>query len=98
MGGGDRPAGHFRTHGARFDHDHLDAERGDFASHTKSGLPADAAAKVIDKAVTARKPRTRYTIGRDAALLTRLARILPDRTLDRVFAAALRPHFPKQSK
>src|SRR5262245_52852724 len=46
------------------------------ASFTKSGLPADAAAKVIAKAVTARKPRTRYTIGRDAALLTRLARIL----------------------
>ena len=69
-----------------------------WASHTMSGLPADAAAKVIAKAVTARKPRTRYTIGRDAALLTRLARILPDRTLDRVFAAALRPHFPKESK
>jgi NAD(P)-dependent dehydrogenase (short-subunit alcohol dehydrogenase family) len=68
------------------------------ASHTNSGLPVDAAAKVIAKAVTARKPRTRYTIGRDAALLTRLARILSDRTLDRVFAAALRPHFPKQSK
>jgi NAD(P)-dependent dehydrogenase (short-subunit alcohol dehydrogenase family) len=68
------------------------------ASHTKSGLPADAAAKVIAKAITARKPRTRYTVGRDAALLTRSARILPDRTLDRVIAAALRPHFPKESK
>jgi NAD(P)-dependent dehydrogenase (short-subunit alcohol dehydrogenase family) len=67
-------------------------------SSTKSGMPVDAAAKVIAKAVTARKPRTRYTIGRDAALLTRLARILPDRTLDRVFAAALRPHFPKEGK
>jgi len=32
MGGGDRPARHFRAHRARFDHDHLDAERGDFAS------------------------------------------------------------------
>jgi NAD(P)-dependent dehydrogenase (short-subunit alcohol dehydrogenase family) len=67
------------------------------ASFTESGLPADAAAKVIAKAVTARKPRTRYTIGRDAALLTLLARILPDRILDRVFAAALRPHFHKES-
>lgn len=66
------------------------------ASHTKSGLSVDAAAKVIAKAVTARKPRTRYSIGRDAALLTRLTRILPDRTLDRVLAAALRPHFPKE--
>jgi NAD(P)-dependent dehydrogenase (short-subunit alcohol dehydrogenase family) len=67
-------------------------------SSTKSGLPADAAAKVIAKAITARKPRTRYTVGRDAALITRLARLLPDRTLDRIVAAVLRPHFPKESK
>lgn len=69
------------------------------ASHTMSGsgLPADAAAKVIAKAITARKPRTRYTVGRDAALITRLARFLPDRTLDRAIAAALRPHFPRQN-
>jgi NAD(P)-dependent dehydrogenase (short-subunit alcohol dehydrogenase family) len=67
------------------------------AYHTKSGLPADAAAKVIAKAVTARKPRARYTVGREAALLT-LVRILPDRILDVLFAAALRPHFPKESK
>ncbi len=66
-------------------------------SSTKSGLPADAAAKVIARAVTARKPRTRYTIGRDAALITRLTRFLPDRTLDRVLAAALRPHFPTET-
>ncbi|HLG88954.1 MAG TPA: SDR family NAD(P)-dependent oxidoreductase [Alphaproteobacteria bacterium] len=64
---------------------------------TDSGLPADAAAKVIAKAVTARKPSTRYTVGRDAALLTLLARILPDRLLDRVFAAALRPYFPEET-
>ena len=64
------------------------------ASHTTSCLPAEAAAKVIAKAVTARKPRTRYTVGRDAALIP-LVRILPDRTLDRILAAALRPHFPK---
>jgi NAD(P)-dependent dehydrogenase (short-subunit alcohol dehydrogenase family) len=68
------------------------------ASHTDSGLPPDAAAKVITKAITARKPRTRYTVGRDAALITRLTRILPDRTLDRALAAALRTHFPKESK
>ena len=66
------------------------------ASHTESGLPADAAAKVIAKAITARKPRTRYTVGREAALIN-LVRFLPDRTLDRALAAALRPHFPKES-
>ncbi|MHA3022785.1 SDR family NAD(P)-dependent oxidoreductase [Mycobacterium sp. BMJ-28] len=64
------------------------------AAHTGSGLPAEAAAKTIAKAVTARKPRTRYTVGREAALLT-LVRVLPDRAVDRMLAAALRPHFPK---
>lgn len=66
-------------------------------SSTKSGLPAEAAAKVIAKAVTARKPRTRYTVGREAAMIRWLP-FLPDRTLDRIFTAALRPHFPKGDK
>jgi NAD(P)-dependent dehydrogenase (short-subunit alcohol dehydrogenase family) len=59
---------------------------------TRKGLPAEAAARVIAKAVTARRPRARYTVGRDAAAITRMARVLPDRALDRVIAAALRPH------
>lgn len=54
--------------------------------------------KVMPKAVTARRPRTRNPIGRDAALLTWLARVLPDRTLDCVFAAALRPPLGVESK
>jgi NAD(P)-dependent dehydrogenase (short-subunit alcohol dehydrogenase family) len=65
------------------------------ASGTASGVTADVAARVIAKVVTTRKPRTRYTIGRDAALITRLARMLSDRTLDRVIAANLRRHYPK---
>jgi NAD(P)-dependent dehydrogenase (short-subunit alcohol dehydrogenase family) len=67
------------------------------ASSAKSGLPADAAAKVIAKAITARKPRTRYTVGREAALIS-VTRFLPDRTLDRILAAALRPHLPGVEK
>jgi short-subunit dehydrogenase len=63
---------------------------------TKSGLSADAAARVVAKAVIARKPRTRYTIGREAAAI-RLVRFLPDRTLDRILSTALRPHYPKDS-
>ncbi|MFY1683591.1 SDR family NAD(P)-dependent oxidoreductase [Micromonospora sp. WMMD730] len=62
---------------------------------TASGVTADAAARVIAKAVTARRPRTRYTIGRDAALVIGLTRLLPDRMLDRVIAANLRRHYPK---
>lgn len=61
---------------------------------TKSGVTSQAAATVIADATTVPKPRTRYTIGRDAAMLTRLARILPDTALDRVSAANLRPHYP----
>ncbi|OLP00301.1 dehydrogenase [Mycolicibacterium porcinum] len=69
------------------------------AASSKSGLSADDAAKVIARAVTARKPRTRYAIGREAALATRLARFAPDRMLDRLFARALRPHMrPEKSR
>lgn len=67
------------------------------AAGTSGGVPAAEAARVIAKAVTAEKPRTRYPIGRDAALITRLARILPDRALDRLIAAALRPHYRKST-
>ncbi|WP_138946106.1 SDR family NAD(P)-dependent oxidoreductase [Plantibacter sp. M259] len=62
----------------------------------RDGVDASAAAKTIADAATSRRPKTRYTIGRDAALLTRLARILPDRTLDRVLASALRPLHPER--
>ncbi|WP_446038932.1 SDR family NAD(P)-dependent oxidoreductase [Streptomyces sp. SID1121] len=65
------------------------------ATGTASGLTADAAARVVVKAVTARRPRTRYTAGRDAALIMRLGPFLSDRTLDRVLAANLRRHHPK---
>jgi NAD(P)-dependent dehydrogenase (short-subunit alcohol dehydrogenase family) len=63
---------------------------------TKAGMPADAAATVIAKAVTARTPRTRYTVGREAALIN-VVRFLPDRTLDRILNAALLHHFPGRS-
>jgi hypothetical protein len=63
---------------------------------TTSGLPSEAAGRIIADATTVRRPRSRYTIGRDAAILTRLSRILSDRVLDRILAANLRPHFPKE--
>ncbi|MFI5761865.1 SDR family NAD(P)-dependent oxidoreductase [Streptomyces sp. NPDC051563] len=67
------------------------------AAGTAAGLTADAAAQVIAKAVTARRPRTRYTAGRDAALIMRLGRLLPDRAVDRVLAANLRRQRPTES-
>ncbi|MFD6490784.1 SDR family NAD(P)-dependent oxidoreductase [Streptomyces sp. NPDC060188] len=67
------------------------------ASGTASGLTADAAARVIARAVTARRPRTRYTAGRDAALIMSVGRLLSDRTVDRILAANLRRHHPKEA-
>ena len=60
-------------------------------------VPAEEAGRGIVDAITSKRPRTRYTVGREPALLPLLA-ILPDRMLDRILAAALRPHFPKESK
>jgi hypothetical protein len=51
---------------------------------------------VIAKAIIARKPRTRYTVGREAALLP-LIRLLPDRLIDRLLAAALRPYLSERN-
>jgi NAD(P)-dependent dehydrogenase (short-subunit alcohol dehydrogenase family) len=67
-------------------------------SFASSGVPAERAAKVIAKAVTASRPRTRYTIGRDAATISRLARLASDRFLDRMLRLNLRPHYTKKSK
>ena len=62
-------------------------------SFDKDGVSAEHAAKVIAKAATASRPRTRYTVGRDAAVLARLSRVVSDRVLDRVVRRVLRPHF-----
>ena len=59
------------------------------------GVSAEHAAKVIAKAATASHPRTRYTIGRDAAILVRLSRLVSDRTLDRIMRLNLRAHSSK---
>jgi NAD(P)-dependent dehydrogenase (short-subunit alcohol dehydrogenase family) len=59
------------------------------------GLPAQDAARVIADAIISERPRTRYTVGRDAAIIVRLARYLSDRTLDSMFARTLKRHRPK---
>jgi len=50
--------------------------------------PADAA-RVIADAIEARKPRTRYLVGRDAKVMARMAGLLPDRIVDRLIARNL---------
>ncbi len=59
------------------------------------GVPAEEAGRVVADAITSKRPRTRYTVGRDAAVIVRLARLLPDRMLDGLLARSLKPHLPK---
>jgi NAD(P)-dependent dehydrogenase (short-subunit alcohol dehydrogenase family) len=65
-------------------------------SFGEDGVSAEHAAKVIAKAATASRPRTRYTIGRDAAILLRISRVVSDRVLDRIVRLNLRS-FAKSS-
>lgn len=48
----------------------------------RDGVTPEHAAGVISRAVAARKPKTRYTIGRDGAMFTFMPRIASDRLLD----------------
>jgi hypothetical protein len=47
-------------------------------------------AEVIGKALTADKPRTRYLVGRDAKMRARVAKVMPDRMMDRAILKQLR--------
>jgi len=55
----------------------------------KNGSAPDVVARAVRHALTARRPRIRYTVGKGAKLLTILPRLLPDRLLDRVRARML---------
>jgi len=50
----------------------------------RDGATPEHAASVISRAIAARRPRTRYTVGRDGAMFTGFSRIASDRFLDRV--------------
>lgn len=50
--------------------------------------PPERVAEVVERALTARRPRTRYLVGSDARLRARLQR-LPDRLRDRILTRVL---------
>ncbi|CCB75972.1 MULTISPECIES: SDR family oxidoreductase [Streptomycetaceae] len=60
------------------------------AARTSRTTPDDVARTVFRALVTAR-PRTRYGVGRDATGGRLLARLLPDRAVDRVFGGIVTP-------
>ena len=56
----------------------------------RRGLSPEAVARPVLHALTARRPRARYLVGRSARLLALAARILPDRLRDRLILARLK--------
>jgi NAD(P)-dependent dehydrogenase (short-subunit alcohol dehydrogenase family) len=54
------------------------------------GIPAEKVAEAIERALTARRPRTRYLVGNDARGQALARRLLPDRVLDAAVRRAMR--------
>lgn len=73
------------------------------AAGEHQGSSPEVVAKAIGQAATARRPRTRYTVGSGAKPMALATRLLPDRTLDRVvtgfyrLAARFTPPLPADS-
>ncbi|MBK9306157.1 MAG: SDR family oxidoreductase [Nitrospira sp.] len=49
-------------------------------------IPAEVVAKVVEEALTARSPKTRYLVGKDAKLRALMAYLLPDRVSDKLLS------------
>lgn len=56
------------------------------AKFEQAGIPPDQVAKFVEHALTARRPKTRYVVGRDAQVQRVLAKFTPDRIRDRLVA------------
>jgi NAD(P)-dependent dehydrogenase (short-subunit alcohol dehydrogenase family) len=69
--------------------DLLDAMRARARALAEGGSDPDSVAEMIVGAIEARRPRTRYLVGRETKVMGRLARVLPDRILDHLIARNL---------
>jgi NAD(P)-dependent dehydrogenase (short-subunit alcohol dehydrogenase family) len=56
---------------------------------TRRATPPERVAVVVERALTASRPRTRYLVGGDAKAVARVARVLPDRVVDALQARFL---------
>ncbi|MEX2247579.1 MAG: SDR family oxidoreductase [Dehalococcoidia bacterium] len=68
----------------------VDAVRKAAVEFADRGIPPDAVAKFVAHALTAKTPKTRYIVGRDARLQAALVKIVPDRMRDRLVAGQLK--------
>lgn len=71
----------------------VDAVRKVVGEASKRAISADAVAKVVEEALTADSPKTRYLVGTDAKLRAIMVKLLPDRVSDRLLTWILKlPH------
>jgi NAD(P)-dependent dehydrogenase (short-subunit alcohol dehydrogenase family) len=67
----------------------IEAMLGQGRDAERNGIDPAEAGKVIADAIEARRPRARYPVGRDARVMSRLARVMPDRVIDWLIARSL---------
>ena len=60
------------------------------AEAASRGISPDAVAAVVEHALTAATPRTRYLVGRDAKIGAMLRRLVPDRWIDGMLVRSLK--------
>lgn len=64
-------------------------------SYIAKAVSAEKAGKKIADILAEKNPKTRYTIGSDARMLSVLLKFLPDKWIDNMVARSMKPHFPK---
>jgi NAD(P)-dependent dehydrogenase (short-subunit alcohol dehydrogenase family) len=69
----------------------VDKVAANVVEQTNQSLPPKAVARVVHKALTARRPRTRYPVGIDARIGIWMNRLLPDRMVDFMIRRMLKP-------
>lgn len=62
----------------------IDGMRKAIERQERASIPPDAVARAVEHALHARRPKTRYVVGKDARVGAIMARLLPDRMRDAV--------------
>jgi NAD(P)-dependent dehydrogenase (short-subunit alcohol dehydrogenase family) len=75
--------------GERLYGDGIEAMRKVIAQLERSGVAPLQVARAVEHALTARRPKTRYVVGRDARVQLILSRLLPTRLMDRLVVRAM---------
>ena len=68
----------------------MEAMKAAIVDTAERGIEPDRVAKVIERAIASRKPKTRYLVGVDAKLMRRISRLIGDRNFDRLMRRSMK--------